>query len=130
MVFTYRFSIRNAGPVPITITAIGDPRPGEVVTRSAVAFKPDLYVGGSTSKGFEPFHPFQLAPDQEAGIEMEARAAPDICLSDTGEGQTYVGWLTEPITYTILGVTRHTDVDTGNEIRLIGTKATSGPSCD
>ena len=130
MVFTYRISVRNDGPMPVTITSVGESRPGDVVTRRVVAFRPNLYTGGSTSQGFETFHPFEIAPGDEAGIEIEVRTSSDLCLSDTGAGQTYLSWFTEPITYRILGITRHTVIDTGNEIRLIGTDATSGPSCD
>jgi uncharacterized repeat protein (TIGR01451 family) len=128
--FTYRISVRNDGPVPVTVTSVGESRPGDVVTRRVVAFKPNPYTGGSTSEGFETFHPFEIAPGAEAGIEIEVRTSSDLCLSDTGDGQTYLSWFTEPITYRILGITRHAVINTGNEIRLIGTEATSGPSCD
>jgi hypothetical protein len=130
MVFTYRISVRNQGAVPVTITSVGESRPGDMVTRRVVAFRPNLYTGGSTSEGFEAFHPFEIAPGEEAGIDIEVRTSSDLCLSDTGEGQTYLSWFTEPITYRIFGITRHAVIDTGNEIRLIGTEATSGASCD
>jgi hypothetical protein len=116
--------------VPVTITSVGESQPGDIVTRHVVAFRPNLYAGGSTSEGFETFHPFEIAPGAEAGIEIEVRTSSDLCLSDTGDGQTYLSWFTEPITYRILGITRHAIIDTGNEIRLIGTEATSGRSCD
>src|SRR5262249_54847035 len=114
MVFTYRISVRNDGPVPVTITSGGESHPGDIVTRHVVAFRPNLYAGGSTSEGFETFHPFDIAPGQEAGIEIEVRTSSDICLSDTGEGQTYLSWFTEPITYRILAIPRHAVIHTGH----------------
>jgi hypothetical protein len=67
MRFTYRLSVRNDGPVPVTVTSVGESRPGDVVTRRVVAFRPNLYTGGSTSEGFQTFHPFEIAPGAEAG---------------------------------------------------------------
>ena len=86
--------------------------------------KPDLEVGGNTTAGFEPFQTFDLPPGHEAGIDMEVRLARDLCLSSSGGGQTSLSWWFEPIEFQVYGLTRHTNVETGTEIRLVGTRAT------
>lgn len=124
LVLRYRFSIRNGGPIAVTITGAGADEPGLVVERRIVAMKPDLDVGRNTSAGFEPFQTFDLPPGDEAGIEMEVRLAEDLCLSSSRGGQTSLSWWFEPIEFQVYGFTRHTSVETGTEIRLVGTRAT------
>src|SRR2546427_10590776 len=67
-----------------------------------------------------PFAAFRLDPKQEAIIEMEADVAANACV----EGPGSTSWFQEPITYTIFGITRHSLVETGTEIRLVGAPRT------
>jgi len=120
MRFRYRFSLRNDGPVPLVVTAVGT---GDIagVTSTVVAARPDVYAEGGPFGGFAPFESFTLAPGAEAGIEMLVVVPADVCIGGRGSFQS---WYSEPITFTMGGFTRHADVDTGTEIRLLGTRAT------
>ena len=121
MQFRYRFSVRNDGPLPLTITDVGtDGMPG--ISRRVIAAKPDLYLGGSPSRGYAPFEPFTLAPEAEAGIEMLVEVPTDICIDGHGSAES---WYAEPITFEVVGIVRHVEVDTGTEIRMLGTHATT-----
>jgi hypothetical protein len=120
MQFRYRFSLRNDGPAPVVITDVGT---GDIagVTSTIVAARPDLYAGAGPSRGFAPFESFTLAPGAEAGIEMLVSIPADVCIGGHGSTES---WYSEPVTFTLGGVTRHADVDTGTEIRLLGSRAT------
>jgi hypothetical protein len=117
-IFGYQVSIRNDGPVPVTIKYIGM-RGGAITTR-VVAVNLHPYENGGPSRGFMPFAAFRLDPEQEAVIEMEAQVAANSCM----EGPGYTSWFQEPITYSIFGITRHSFVETGTEIRLVGAHRT------
>ena len=116
--FTYLVSIRNDGPVPVTIEDIGM-RGGAITTR-VVAVNPHPYENGGPARGFIPFGAFRLDPHEDAIIEMEAQVGANACV----EGRGFSSWFQEPITYTIFGITRHSSVETGTEIRLGGTHRT------
>ena len=116
--FAYLVSIRNDGPVPVTIKDIGM-KGGEFTTR-VVAFNPHPYEDGGPSRGFVPFAPFRLDPEQESVVEMEVQVGADFCV----EGPGFSSWFQEPITYMIFGITRHSLVETGTEIRLEGARGT------
>jgi hypothetical protein len=121
MQFRYRFSVRNDGPLPLTITDVGTGGTAGI-SRSVIAAKPDLYLGGSPARGYAPFEPFTLAPDAEAGIEMLVKVPADICIDGHGGAES---WYAEPITFEFVGIVRHVEVDTGTEIRMDGTRATT-----
>ena len=55
---------------------------------------------------------------------MEVRLGNDACLDRSG----FTLWSSEPVTYRILGITRHSDVETGIEIRIEG-KDGPTPGC-
>jgi hypothetical protein len=112
--FTYLVSIRNNGPVPVTIKDIS--MKGRAITTQVVAVNPHPYENGGPSRGLIPFAAFRLDPDQEAIIEMEVQVGTDACV----EGPGFTSWFQEPVTYTIFGITRHSFVETGTEIRLVG----------
>jgi hypothetical protein len=115
--FTYRFSIRNDGRVPVQIVDVGgDTAHGFIVTRRAVRMKPDLFADPDPTAGFEPFAPFTLTAGQEAGIEMLVTVGKHACFHDPG--QPYLAWYLESIDYKVLGITRHEWLDTGSEIRV------------
>jgi hypothetical protein len=119
MVFRYRFSLENTGRLPITIVDAGSRQPQDISTKVISA---NLSMATSpSSEGFGPFAPFRLAPGQVAGLTMQVRVAPNVC---DAKGTATV-WYQEPVTYRVLGVTRHADVPTGTEIRLEGTDATA-----
>jgi hypothetical protein len=120
MTFRYRFSITNTGPVPITIVDAGSQDPQQISTR-LVAAKPVLMAPPGPDRGFGPFAPFRLAPGQVAGLTMQVHVAPDVCYI-RGSSAT---WYQEPMSFRVLGITRHTVVNTGTEIRLEGTDATT-----
>jgi hypothetical protein len=120
--FTYLFSIRNDGPVPVTIGDVGFHGSVGSVSTGVVAAEPDIDAKGRASGGFTPFVPFRLDPGREAAIRMEVRLADDVCIDP--HGGTVV-WYSEPVTYEIYGMTRHGEIDTGHEIRLTGTPSTA-----
>jgi hypothetical protein len=119
MTFRYRFSITNTGPVPITVVDVGSEDPQQISTR-VVAAKPSL-VTSPRPAGFGPFAPFRLAPGQVAGLTMQVHVAPDVCYMQG----SFAAWYEEPMTFRVFGITRHTVVNTGTEIRLEGTDATT-----
>jgi hypothetical protein len=119
MTFRYRFSIENTGRLPITIVDVGSHQPQNISTTVVSA---DLSMESSPeSDGFGPFAPFRLAPGQVAGLTMQVHVASDVC---NAKGTATV-WYQEPVTYRVLGITRHAEVPTGTEIRLEGTDATA-----
>jgi hypothetical protein len=123
--FTYRFSIRNDGRVPVQIVDVGgETGHGSIVTRRPIRMEPDLTSDPDPNTGFEPFAPFTLGSGQEAGIEMLVTVGKGTCFHEPG--QPYLGWYLESVTYKVLGITRHGWLDTGSEIRV-----TSAPgACD
>ena len=120
MTFRYRFSITNAGPVPITILDVGSQDPQQISTK-LVAAKPELLAAPGPAEGFGPFAPFRLAPGEVAGLTMQVHVAPDVCYMQG----SFAAWYQEPMTFRVFGITRHTVVNTGTEIRLEGTDATT-----
>jgi hypothetical protein len=119
--FRYDVTITNSGSFPATIEDIATD--GGPISRRVVAFAANPYYGGEP-RTLTPFQPFRLAPDQFAFIEMEVHVGDDACLDRTA----YTLWSTEPVTYKILGITRHSDVDTRTEIRVWG-KDGPTPGC-
>jgi hypothetical protein len=83
--------------------------------------KPNMSVGGAVAEGFVPFHPFQLGPGQQSGLEMEVRLADDYCFASG----TSLSWYQEPISFRLLGIDHRADVGTGTEIELTGNASTS-----
>jgi hypothetical protein len=120
--FRYGVTIWNDGPLPITIENIGDSGDGPI-SRRVVAFAANPYYGGNP-RSVIPFSPFRLDPDQGAFIEMEVRVGNDACLDRSG----FMLWSSEPVTYRIIGITRHSDVQTGIEVQIEG-KDGPTPGC-
>jgi len=120
MRFRYRFSITNTGRLPITIVAVGFPQPQDISTH-VVRAEPALLNGSEPASGSGPFAPFRLSPGGVAALTMQVDVARDAC---SMQG-SFASWYQEPVTYRVLGITRHTTVDTGTEIRLEGTDATT-----
>lgn len=119
MTFRYRFSIENTGALPITVLDGGSHEPQGIST-TLVSANPALESAFGRGT-FGPFAPFRLAPGQAAALTMQVHVPADACYAN---GSSAV-WYEEPLTYRVLGVTRHADVPTGTEIRLQGTDATS-----
>jgi hypothetical protein len=118
MAFRYGFSITNTGRVPITIVTAGSPGQQDVSTTLVAA---NLSLERAPGlKQFGSFAPFTLGPGQTAGLMMQVRVATHAC-SGNGSATT---WFEEPVTYRVFGITRHAEVPTGTEIRLVGTDAT------
>ena len=125
LTFRYLITVRNDGRVPVTILDAGFP-PAEQgpISLHVVGAIPDLYGPGSprgVGSGVEPFRPFSLAPGTEAGLQLDVRLSRDACY----EAGTSASWYQVPITFRLLGITRHADVDTGVEVRIAGTAATA-----
>jgi hypothetical protein len=116
MTFRYRFSITNTGPVPITVVDVGTGDTQQISTH-VVQAKPSLL----TSEQWGPFTPFRLAPGEVAGLTMQVHVAANVCYIQG----TSATWYEEPLTFRVFGITRHTVVNTGTEIRLEGTDATT-----
>jgi hypothetical protein len=121
MRFAYRFSIRNAADVPVTIVDVGThDGNGDIVVRPLRANTEPL-IDQRLTGGFGPFEPFQLAPGAEAAIAVEVHVGADACYASN----TFAGIWELPVTYRIFGVTRHSWVDTGTEVRLAGNRETT-----
>jgi hypothetical protein len=119
MTFRYGFSITNTGRVPITIVNAGSTGQQDVSTTLVEA---NLSLERAPGlKQFGPFAPFGLGPGETAGLMMQVRVSPHAC---SGKGSSTT-WYEEPVTYRVFGITRHAEVPTGTEIRLVGTDATS-----
>jgi len=115
--FTYRFSIRNEGRISVQIVDVGgETSHGSIVTRRAVRMRPDVSAGPDPTTGFEPFAPFTLGAGDEAAVEMLVTVGANACFQRPG--QPYLGWYLESVTYKVLGMARHTWLDTGSEIRV------------
>lgn len=115
--FRYRFSIRNDGPFAVTIRRIGDIGPwggDSQLGRRPVGLVTNAYAG--TASPFEPWHEFSLAPGGEALIEMEAFYR-GRCI----ERNSSIWWNVEPMSFSILGITREDFVPVGVEVRFVGT---------
>lgn len=115
MRFTYLVSIRNDGPVSVEIRDVGQGSSSEGLDRHVVAFHADR----ATTHRLVPFHPFTLVPGEEATLEMGVRVPRNICIPKDG----WTSWWSEHVTFRLfglLGFTRHADVDTRTEIRLVG----------
>jgi hypothetical protein len=114
--FTYRFSIWNHGPVPITITGFGIPKSeqaGDGLTNVPVAIYPDVYAVPSVGGAWEPVRPLTLQPRQMAGVEMRVTVTMK-CWS--------VKWNTIPVTFTVYGIERHVFAPMNVQIDLVGSK--------
>ena len=117
LTFRYGFSITNTGRVPITIVGAGSSGQQGISTKLVEA---NLSLDRAPGpKQFGPFAPFRLGPGASAGLMMQVRVSGHACY---GPGSSAT-WYQEPVTYRVLGVTRHATVDTGTEIRLEGTDA-------
>jgi hypothetical protein len=67
LVFRYRFTVGNAGSLPVTITDAGSRAQPSAVSTSVVATKPNMSIGGAIAEGFVPFHPLELDPGSNQG---------------------------------------------------------------
>jgi hypothetical protein len=117
MRFRYLVSIANEGPLPITITDVSAGS-DQQIARHAVAMDTNTSDRDGT---LEPFAPFTMPSDAIATLEMEVTVSNDVCY----EPNSSTGWYTEPVTFRVLGITRHADVETRLEIRLAGTRQSS-----
>ena len=114
--FTLIVSIRNTGPVPITIQGVeSDSRD---LGRRLVGMTPDLYAAGTIEQP-EPFRPFSLPPDGEAALEIEFSVGDQVCLDPSSTISGYE----QRLTFTIFGVERTQPVDAGLQLNLRGTKS-------
>jgi hypothetical protein len=88
-----------------------------VLTQRAVRVVPDAFDGtGPGPPAFQAWRPFTLAPGAEAYVEMEV-----VWIGRCMEEGTFVGWHSEPVRFSIVGLPRQTDLDSGVEIRFVGT---------
>jgi hypothetical protein len=120
LTFTYRFSIWNHGPVPITITRFGVPASeyaGSGLTVVPVAMYPDVYRSPSIGGRWVPAGPLTLEPRQEAGVEMQVRVSR--CM-DQG---ALTRWNDVPVTYKVFGIERHIFAQMNVQIDLVGTQS-------
>jgi hypothetical protein len=114
--FTLIVSIRNTGPVPITIQGVeSDSRD---LGRRLVGMTPDLYAAGTIEQP-EPFRPFSLPPHGEAALEIEFSVGDQVCLDPSSTISGYE----QRLTFTIFGVERTQPVDAGLQLNLRGTKS-------
>jgi hypothetical protein len=118
--FRYRFSILNGGPVAVKINDIGSPPGDGDLTRHAIRVIPDVWAddGVIGPPPEEPWHPFMLRPGGEAVVVMEA-AYDGRCMHRADD----VSWYWEPISFSILGVSRHAYLESGVEVRFTGDRS-------
>jgi hypothetical protein len=103
----------------VTVLNVGEA--GGQITRRAVAMNLYPYVNpGAAPDVYVPFAPFRLGPGQEARIELEVHVSDEACV----QPGMISGWSQEPITYSILGITRHSLIETRTEIRVDGKNKT------
>jgi hypothetical protein len=117
LTFTYRFSIWNHGPVPITITRFGMPlaeQQGSGLTRTAVSINPNLYapLGGNWGQ----IRPLRLESRQMVAVEER------VTLTSCLERGATIKWNTIPVTFTVYGIERHVFVPMNVQIDLVGSK--------
>jgi hypothetical protein len=117
-VFTYMVSIRNDGPVPITIRGLS-PEEGDRV--QLVGMVPDVWASGRVSHETQPFQPFELRSEGEAALEFQVRTPREACMPAGTATSSY----TQPIEFTVFGVAREQAVDAGVQIVLRGSNATA-----
>ena len=118
---TYRFSIRNDGPVGVTVTGVGVPlstQAGDALTLVPVRMQPNTIGVGVDPKGWDPFRSFAMAPGQEVSIEMEA----------TWHGcmvrRTTTSFGEMPISFRVFGVPRTVQFTPDVQIDLVGQQPT------
>jgi hypothetical protein len=119
LTFTYRVSITNRGPMPVTIHSVGVP-PDDLapITYVVVPFRMNLDINnGATERGWEPFGPFELGANEEASVELRVSVR-DCMLEGTG-----ASWNTQPFVYEVLGLPRKDSVTLPVQITLLGTQA-------
>jgi hypothetical protein len=117
LTFTYRFSIWNHGPVPITVKRIGlteSDQGGSGTIITPIAVYPNVYAYGHK---WLPVQPFELAPRQMAGVEMQ------VTITDC---DLYGTWNGVPIEFEMYGIDRHVVAPTNVQIELIGPQ----PGCE
>jgi len=113
--FTVMVSIRNTGPVPVTIQGIESA--SRDLGRRLVRMTPDLYATGRVR--LEPFRPFSLPPDGEAALEIEFSVDDQLCLGPNDMTSGYE----QRVVFTMFGVERTQSVDAGLQLNLRGTKS-------
>lgn len=113
--FTVTVSIRNAGPVPVTIGGIGSDREG--IRQRLVGMTPDLVTTGMGQR-LQPFRPFSLASGGEAALEIEISIGDRVCLAPNSITSGYE----QRLAFTVFGVQRAQWVDAGLQLNLRGTK--------
>jgi hypothetical protein len=115
--FTVIVSIRNTGPVPVTIQGVESSSDLDRL----LGMTPDLHATGRVGDGLEPFRPFSLPPDGEAALEIEFSVDDQLCL---GPGDTLSGY-EQRINFMIFGVERTQSVDAGLQVNLRGTRSSA-----
>ena len=68
----WAFSVRNGGPVGVTVTGVVAPRDGLLLAAELLMW-PRNGVGGFDEDAFVPFAPFELPPGQERVIAYVSR---------------------------------------------------------
>ena len=119
LTFTYRFSIWNHGPVPVTIERFGIPlseQRGSWEIITPIAIMPNANMISPT---WEPVRPVTLASRQQIGVEV--RVTVTHC---AGVG-ALTQWNQLPITFSVYGIERHVLAPTNVQINLLGTE----PGC-
>ncbi len=116
LTFTYRFSIWNHGPVPITVTRFGIPKSeqaGDGFTNVPVAIYPDVYTDPSGGGAWEPVRPLTLQPRQMAGVEMRVTVTTKCW---------FPKWNAIPVTFTVYGIERDVVAPMNVQIDLVGSE--------
>jgi hypothetical protein len=116
MAFRCLVTIGNLGSLPVTILDVGGN--GGDTTRRVVAMDTDA---GDPSRRLVPFAPFTMPKGGTSTLEMEVKVRDDVCYTPN----SYTGWFEEPVTFRVLGLTRHMSVPTRLEIRVAGNRETS-----
>ena len=123
--FSYGISLRNDSHLPIKITGVDADGGYALLRTTGIYVRRDIATGaeGNTSRGFyEPFRPFTLGPGQERGL-LVSNVFDECSRFAPGTGNIY-GAL--QVSFSILGLPRHTWVGLGNMLTIRSPKACPG----
>ena len=109
--FSFWFTLSNEDHIPVTVTHIGDP-PHPWGPYVVASVRTQSMGKGTTEQGLAVFHPFVLGHSDFVNVlvTMQVRTC------NPGQGPMWVGSV--PVTFTVLGVTRHATVYPPTSIEL------------
>jgi uncharacterized repeat protein (TIGR01451 family) len=122
-VVTYGFSLRNDGPVGLTITSVIDPHSEGVLRTMTIRMNRENEPGASADPAdYTPFQSFRLGPDEERFFLIKAQFA----RCDSLAADSWSTYADVPVTYRVLGFTHHAWVPLELPIAVQGVRNACG----